>query len=271
MPYERINISFYEQINRETVYAAARDCREHAFYPLLLPFVEQWDLRNKKCLEIGSSKGLFQDIVDDYTGVDIADSLRFHYHKPYHVVYDARLPFPDRSFDAVFTYATHEHIPEIETALEEIVRVLKPGGVCLFAPAWHTRSWFSEGIAVRPYADLTTGQKITKILIPVRDFALIRWSSVFVRRAVRLIQYLLTATREMPLQYKKLNANYETFWQSDSDACNSLDPFDVIIWFKRRGFICHGYESNVRALVVRSCYLQLQKPFSAAVPGDGTQ
>ena len=39
------------------------------------------------------------------------------------------LPFPDDSFDAVFTCAVLEHIAEPGRALQEICRVLRPGGV----------------------------------------------------------------------------------------------------------------------------------------------
>ncbi len=39
------------------------------------------------------------------------------------------LPFPDDSFDAVFSHAVVEHLREPRAALQEMRRVLKPGGV----------------------------------------------------------------------------------------------------------------------------------------------
>ncbi len=48
-----------------------------------------------------------------------------------------RLPFPDRSFDVVFSHALFEHLQEPEAALEEIRRVLRPGGLAaLSSPDW---------------------------------------------------------------------------------------------------------------------------------------
>lgn len=252
---------FYELIDRQCLYAAETHAEEHPFYGLLTRFIEKWDLKDRICLEIGSSKGLFQDLVDNYTGVDIAESLSSFYHKKFVAVLTAYLPFPQNSFDAIFTYTTHEHIPDLETALTEIVRVLKPGGVCLFAPAWHTREWFAHGYDVRSYSELTVKQKFAKFSIPFRDFFLVRWPLVFIRRLIRLVQYLLKRPDNLtPLRYKKLKANYDKYWQSDSDACNSMDPFDIILWFRSRGIICHKYHNLLKALFIRTAALELQKP-----------
>jgi len=249
---------FYERVDRTRDYTIEVAAADHSFYPILQGFLERWYLREKRCLEIGSAKGLFQDLVDDYTGVDIAESLRPYYRKPYITVKDERLPFSDDSFDGIFTYATHEHIPELELALAEIIRVLKPGGVCLFAPAWHTRAWFAQGYAVRPYSDLSVRERIIKFSIPVRNFFLLRWLFVLLRRIFRLFLYLVSP-HPVPLRCRKLKANYDKFWQSDSDACKSLDPFDIILWFRSRKCVCYGYQNLFKALFVRALALELQK------------
>jgi SAM-dependent methyltransferase len=48
------------------------------------------------------------------------------------------LPFPDRSFDALFSVATLEHILDLPRALREMHRVLRPAGVVYanFGPIW---------------------------------------------------------------------------------------------------------------------------------------
>jgi SAM-dependent methyltransferase len=254
-----VNTKFYNTIDRGRLYTTGNNRINHPFYETLTQFVGKWNLQNRKCLEIGSNKGLFQDLVHDYTGIDIVHHLSSYYHKNYIVASGANLPFNDQSFDAIFSYATHEHISDIELALGEIIRVLRPNGVCLFAPAWHSRPWFSQGYKVRPYGDLRLKQKIIKFSIPFRDFPLTRWPRVILRRILRLLLYFLSGGQPGPLMYKKLKPNYEVYWHSDSDACNSMDPFDVILWFKSRGFVCHGYEGLTKTLLVTTYALELQK------------
>jgi SAM-dependent methyltransferase len=43
------------------------------------------------------------------------------------------LPFEDESFDLVFGHAVLHHIPDLERAFAEFLRVLRPGGVIAFA------------------------------------------------------------------------------------------------------------------------------------------
>jgi len=43
------------------------------------------------------------------------------------------LPYPDESFDLVCGHAVLHHIPDLDLAMAEVLRVLKPGGVFIFA------------------------------------------------------------------------------------------------------------------------------------------
>ena len=72
--------------------------------------------------------------VADYVGVDVAVSGHSQTNSKVDIYYDGRtLPFPDASFDAVISFEVFEHVFNLDEILDEIRRVLKPGGKLLFS------------------------------------------------------------------------------------------------------------------------------------------
>lgn len=56
-----------------------------------------------------------------------------------------RLPFPDASFDVVYSWGVLHHTPDSDRAIREAVRVLRPGGrLCVMLYA--RRSWVAFGL-----------------------------------------------------------------------------------------------------------------------------
>ena len=257
--------SFYDE-RRPPVYAQEDGvvrAEMHSRYAELRAFIERFNLGEKRCLEIGSSIGLFQDMVADYWGTDIAESLGQHYHKPYSVAGNAHYPFEDNMFDAIWTFRAFEHIPALQEALLEVKRLLKPGGVVLFAPAWQCRPWAAEGYAVRPYRDFGMKGKLIKASIPLRNSVLWRSLFIFPKRMFRHLAFI-TGYRYERSRYNKLKANYEVFWTSDSDACNSIDPHDAILWFLGHGFACLSHPSHLSAFLVRTGGIIFRKDLARA-------
>jgi ubiquinone/menaquinone biosynthesis C-methylase UbiE len=103
-----------------------------------------------RALEIGSGTGYFSlnliraGVIGHATATDIspgmlettrANAERLGISEQLDtVVTDAeQLPFDDESFDLVFGHAVLHHLPDLDRAFSEFLRVLKPGGTLFFA------------------------------------------------------------------------------------------------------------------------------------------
>jgi len=70
--------------------------------------------------------------VDEYIGLDIETSGHSHDDEVIDVFYDGReIPFEDSYFDSIFSAEVFEHLFNLEEILDELNRVLKPGGKML--------------------------------------------------------------------------------------------------------------------------------------------
>jgi SAM-dependent methyltransferase len=75
-------------------------------------------------------RSLFQ--VGEYIGLDFENPGHPHKNEQIDVFYDGkRIPFGDANFDGVFSSEVFEHVFNLPEVLQEINRVLKPGGLLL--------------------------------------------------------------------------------------------------------------------------------------------
>jgi len=209
-------------------------------------FVDRYALYDAKVLEIGSGTGYLQDVVDDYTGLDIASSVARHYHKPFVAGTATAIPFADSTFDAAWSIWVLEHIPNPEAALMETRRILKPGAVLFLMPAWEVKRWVAQGYEIRSYNDLGVRGTLVKASIPIQN-TLPFWLAATV--PARAIRSVAAASGPVRLHYRRLTPNYEQYWQADSDAVNSLDVVETALWFQSRGDECLNCHTGVRRLL----------------------
>jgi SAM-dependent methyltransferase len=65
-------------------------------------------------------------------GVDVEPSVLVGQQRDTHVADMRSLPFPDGHFASVLSVQSLEHVPDPESVLAEVVRVLRPGGRAVF-------------------------------------------------------------------------------------------------------------------------------------------
>ena len=221
----------YVQIGREA--GETRGATETATW-----FVEEYGLRDARVLEVGAGSGQLQDLVDDYTGLDIAASASRFFHKPFVHGSATNLPFEDSAFDAVWTIWVLEHVLNPELALAEMRRVTRSGGVILLAPGWNCPSWWAEGYQVRPYGELDAKGKITKASLVLRANPVYQYAHLLSARLLRRTVWELNGGGPTTLRYRRLDPNFERYWVPDSDAVASLDPHEAMLWHTSRGDEC---------------------------------
>ena len=222
-------------------------------------FVADYKLERAKVLEIGAGRGTLQDLVDDYTGLDIAGSSRRFFHKKFVQASATAMPFADQTFDAAWTVWVFEHVPNPEHALIEARRVVKNGGLLMLLPAFECGEWLADGYQVRPYSAFNWQGKAYKAALPV-----IQVGIGFATPLVRLARAAGRWRSPGPSQYhyRLLKPNYQDYWQGDSDALNHLDYLETAVWFESRGDECLNCGSLSDRLTTRSAPLiiRVRKP-----------
>ncbi len=105
--------------------------------------------REGRLLEIGAGSGhqalYFQEAGLRVDAIDVKESSHLdHAVFPVQVYDGSQIPFPDETFDVVFSSNALEHIPSCEALLQEMRRVMKKDGIMLhIVPTSCWRIWTS--------------------------------------------------------------------------------------------------------------------------------
>lgn len=129
----RIQSSFDEASRDEEHFPSTIDPR---IYHVKLIREHLGDLRGKRVLDVGCGKGRFARIFHEQEpeaeiwGLDISEEMLRFVPAGIHTRAGSmtELPFEDAFFDAAYATESLEHAVEIEKAVSEICRVVKPGG-----------------------------------------------------------------------------------------------------------------------------------------------
>jgi ubiquinone/menaquinone biosynthesis C-methylase UbiE len=142
-------------------YFAEIEQRRYELEPFIPQFAAFDSTRGRSVLEIGVGLGTdhvrFARAGADLYGVDLTDRgielvgrrLELEGLTSRLRTADAeQLPFPDASFDYVYSWGVLHHTPDTRKGVREAVRVLRPGGrICVMVYSRH--SWVSYGLWAR--------------------------------------------------------------------------------------------------------------------------
>ena len=148
--------------------------KRYELEPEIITFGEFSRYKDKKTLEIGVGLGAdHQNLAEagaKLSGVDLTPRAVEHTKRRFELfglssslqVADAEnLPFEDESFDAIYSWGVLHHSPDTSKAIQELRRVLKPGGH-FKVMIYHKNSivgfmlWLRYGLLkLRPFISLT--------------------------------------------------------------------------------------------------------------------
>lgn len=139
-----------------------------------------------------------------------------------------QLPFAKGHFDVVGSFHLIEHVPDVEKALKEMVRVTKPGGLIIIlgpnmlSPVHQLHS-FIYSLINRKDRRIIWGQ--TNLLFIVKDFFknILIWISKKFSSKVNFIY------REP----KRLEDKFD-YYPTEMDVCYLSCPLDLKRWFEKR-------------------------------------
>ncbi len=205
--------------------------------------IQQYHLKGTRMLEVGCGVGALQNLSCQYMGTDLSSSSAVYLPpEKFRCCSASALPFPDNSFDFLFSIYVLEHISNPGEALVEMRRVVRPNGIIYLKPAWFCRPWNGRPWHHKQWQQCNPHEKILKSLVKLRNTA--------ASRSVHLLQWRIRgALRRLmrpfgvPLRFKKLDANHQMPLVIDADAECWLDPLDVIKWFKGHGDICLSHQN----------------------------
>lgn len=139
-PTEERSRSYYDEFSKR--YDAKRGGNEPGGYhdlidDLEVDFVKRF-AKGRDVLEVGCGTGLllarFADFARRAAGIDLSDGMLERARaRGLDVTQGSAtaLPFEDASFDVACSFKVLAHIPDIERAMSEMFRVVRPGGVVI--------------------------------------------------------------------------------------------------------------------------------------------
>jgi SAM-dependent methyltransferase len=225
--------AFYDSLYRGHSYAQAAEPGDYLAWVQAL--LKETGSENGRFLEIGCGRGHLQQAAPGYVGVDISPEAGRFLKKPFVCAAAEALPFRDQVFDLVMSFWVLEHLTDLESALDEMARVLKKGGTLVLTAAWRVPPWTPMALDRRPYRGLSLAKKVLKLSLPLLNLLWMKGVFRLPIRAWRELGFLWgNGFRSLP--YTRLKPNWQEYLLPDSDAAASVDNHACALWLYARGF-----------------------------------
>ena len=133
---ENLNSDRFEWFHTGYVVTKGRKSKAKKIEKLLEEYLGHV-ITGKHILDIGCGNGEiarhFSECGNTVTSVDVERHFDADYGFAFVLVGDEKLPFADNSIDICISNHVIEHVKNQSLHMQEIYRVLKPGGICYFA------------------------------------------------------------------------------------------------------------------------------------------
>lgn len=193
-------------------YAKMRALEDHYWWfvsrrRLARSLLQRYAPRARRVLDLGCGTGAFlQELASkEAVGLDFSeDALAFCSERKLGqvVLGDAqRLPLKAASFEAVVTLDTLEHVPDDTLALNEIARVLRPGGVVVVNVPAFKFLWGPHDVALMHFRRYTKSHLVERLQQAGLQIEKVNYSVFFLFPVVVLIR-LLERMRKGPAQVR---------------------------------------------------------------------
>ncbi len=210
-------------------------------------------------LEIGCGPGVFAETVPNFIGLDYAlNALLAEGFDSFHRVCASGdlLPFQNESIELIFSLNTLEHIPNFDSCIYEIDRILKQGGYLILKPAWNCTQYNCDGVDYFNYKDLNPKNKLMKAVLPILKNKLYKALIRIPKRIVR--ETLLNDIKTV--FWRKLKPRFDLMYKvSDSEAYASIDVHECIFWFSKSGYVCLSHPTFISRITAGHDIVILKK------------
>ena len=246
---------------------------DEAYHQPFVELVNRYTPPNSQILELGCGNGIAAMLLNllghDVIGTDISalfleEAAQWQktatrdgdHNLEYRVCDVLELPFPDETFDVVCSNELIEHLPDVETALSEMIRVTRKGGriiICgpnLCSPLMPLIDLMQliRGKPGRPFWGETKRQALTN-----------SWRNFFLYLKKRLSSAPQFLYREPDLE--------EQVYGGDGDSAYYANPIDLEKYFRRHGLRivkrCVGVSAKGR--IMATCFPRISLYISMVV------